>query len=103
MLIQGFNDLSYLNGEEVIFIRGLSQLTELEMTKLPDRTFIVKDYGDAVLIDMVFERDYWGLDKPPRHIKKMIPKGALLTGDVVIKANGEYLTGRKVGNYGITV
>lgn len=103
MLVKGFKDLSYLNGEEIVFVRGLSQLTELELTKLPDETYFLKDYGDAVLIDMVFIKDYWGLSKPPRHIRKMIPKGALLIGDVVLKVRGKYLMGKEVGNYGVTV
>lgn len=98
-MIKGWKDLSHLEGQEVVFIKGYPQLTELADTKLPDVTIFLKDYPDTVLIDMQFIKDYWGQVRPARHIKKMIPKSALAMGDIILKTDRGWLVGREVGIY----
>ena len=90
-----WKDLSYL--EEVEFIRGYSQITGIEESRLPDRCVVIKDYGKTLLIGMIYEKDYYGRPMEKKTIRKAVPKGALYVGDVLLRAD-TYLVGREVTN-----
>lgn len=100
MLVKGFLDLSYLEGTEAKMVHGYSNLTGLDDTCYPDRVEILKDYGKTILVNLVYVDDLWVVNMPPRKIRRMINKGAMLCGDVVLKDYmGNLLIGHSVGNY----
>lgn len=91
MAYRAWKDLSAYEGREIKFHRGLSHLTELEETRVPDRCVFLKDYEKTVLIDMIYIN--WGKET---HIKRMFPKAALATGDVLLEAD-RMLVGHMIG------
>lgn len=100
MLVKGFKDLSYLEGTDARLMHGYSNLTGLDDTCYPDRVEIIKDYGNTLLVNLVYVDDLWVVNMPPRKIRRMITKGAMLCGDVVLRDyTGDLLVGRSVGNY----
>lgn len=90
MLVNGFKDMSYLEGEEVELVRERIP---------PSSVRFVKDYGKTVLVEMTYTDSMWGTYTPPRTMRRMVPKGAMLCGDFVLKHGHIYLTGSDVGNY----
>lgn len=90
-----FRDLSRYEGTEVEFKRGLSQLTELDGTRVPDKCVFLKDYEKTVLLDFIYIYNEYGFKVAPRHFKKMVNKASMYVGDVVVLAD-TYLVGGEV-------
>lgn len=90
-----FKSLAYLEGKEVEFVRGYSQLTELDGTRLPDICKVVKDYENTLLIEMIYVYNEFGQVVPPRKFKKMVSKASMYCGDIVLKAH-TYLIGKEI-------
>ena len=97
-MIHGYKDLSWLEGQEVSFERGYSNLTQLEdTTRNPDRVIVLKDYGNTLLTEWIYEYSIYG-NTEPRSFKVLIPKSAMAIGDVVMK-HADYLTLSRVARY----
>lgn len=90
-MYRAWKDLSEYEGKEVKFHRGYSQITEIDESRFPDRCIFLKDYGKTVLRDMIYVN--WGKEA---HIKRMVTKAAMATGEVLLEAE-RMLVGHMVG------
>ena len=87
-----WKDLSYLEGTELTLVAGV-----ISNYKEPHEIFFVKDYPNYCLIDTVFYGSEWGVDLPPRHIYRDIPKAKMFCGDLILKSvYGVMLAGREI-------
>lgn len=82
-----YQDLSRYEGREVDFLKGFSNLTELEDTRLPDKCVFLKDFEKTVLLEWIYIQDGFGITRKPRSFKKMVSKASMYVGDVLIRAD----------------
>ena len=85
-----FESLAFLIGEPLTIVKGIT----FQGGFAPDgEVRILADYPKTILLDMEFRISRWGLDIPPRHVRQMIPKAAIVCGDVILKrSNGGPIT-----------
>lgn len=86
-----YKDLSYLIGEPLNFIHGL---TVDSLIKKPDgKARITADYGRTVMVELTFIHSDFTTKAEPRHIKMLIPKASLCCGDFLLQreCNKEFL------------
>lgn len=77
-----FESLAFLIGEPLTIVKGIV----FQGGFAPDgEVKIIADYPKTILIDMEFRISRWGLDIEPRHVRQMIPKAAIVCGDVILK------------------
>lgn len=77
-----FESLAYLIGEPLTIVRGIT----FQGGHAPDgEVKIIGEWPKTILLDMEFVISRWGLDIPPRHVRQMIPKAAIVSGDVILK------------------
>lgn len=93
-----YRDLSAYEGKEVRIIKWL---WAFDYREPPAQAFIAKDYERTVLFDLVYTACEWGVQMPPRHILKMVPKSAMACGDVIVREaeTGRRLVGSEISNY----
>lgn len=94
-----FEDLSWLEGMALELIRG-----PFESHPPDGRVMMLKDYPNAILVEMEYLESKWGLQIGPRHIRLMIPKASLYCGDVILKIRStkQIVTGEMVYKNGGT-